>query len=149
MCKYSYYHNRVGFGNFSEIFSVWIPQRTQTFHGMFWEVFYKIYWHILLPVKILQTLYKMLQKLFSKSFSKYSYPRNNFLNQYFYNLAQTFSVRLQEMLRKRPIIITGNVSETFLKYFVNGLDRHKHFTKFFGKFVATFIEIFHASFLLR
>ena len=33
---------------------------------------------------------------------------------------------------------------------MNGLDRgHKHFTKCFGKFAATFIEIFHASFLLR
>ena len=42
-------------------------------------------------------------------------------------------------------VIVQKVSEKFLKYFMYG----SHFTKFFGKFNATFIEIYHASFLLR
>ena len=51
---------------------------------------------------------------------------------------------------KISTIIIRMVSEKFLKYFVYGLNRgFKHFTKCFGKFNATFIEIFHASFLLR
>ena len=48
-----------------------------------------------------------------------------------------------------PTIMTQKYTETVLKYFLCGLDRrHKHFTKCLGKFRATFIKIFHASFVL-
>ena len=80
----------------------------------------------------------------------------------FRSRSQTFSTNISTTVQKYfpkdykkccvniPTIIARKVPEKFLKYFVYGLSRGlKHFTKCFGKFNATFIEIFHASFLLR
>ena len=72
------------------------------FHEMFWQVCGNIYWNISrnLPVKIIEILHKILQKLFWKVSRNVQISVTNFFNQYFHNLAEIFSERLQEMLRK-------------------------------------------------
>ena len=46
-------------------------------------------------------------------------------------------------------VITRNISETFLKYFVTLLQGgHEYFAKYFLNFSETFIDIFHASSLI-
>ena len=121
------------------------------FHKMFWQVCGNIYWNILrnLSVMILEILHKILQKLFFKVSWNIQISFTNFLPNISTTLQKYFPIDYKKCCVNIPIIITGKVSETYLKYFVNGLDGHRHFSKCFGKFVATFIEIFHASFLLR
>ena len=72
------------------------------FHEMFWQVCGNIYWNISrkLLLKILEILHKILQKLFCKVSGNIQISVINFLNQYFHKLAQIFSERLREMLRK-------------------------------------------------
>ena len=100
--RHSYYHCTKGFWYFSEIFCVWIQERTETFHEMFWQVCGNIYWNILrkLPVKILKILHKILQKIFCKVSRLIHISVTKFLNPYFHNFTEIFLVTLQEMLRK-------------------------------------------------
>ena len=122
------------------------------FHEMFWQVCGNIYWNISrnLPVKILEILHKILQKLFCKVSWNIQISVTNFLHNISTTLQKYFPKDYKQCFVNIPTIITRKVSETFLKYFVYGLDRgHKHSTKCSGKFAATFIEIFHATFLLR
>ena len=77
-------------------------------------------------------------------------PLKNICTNIFATLKTYFSKYYSKCCVKIPTIITRKVFETFLKYFVYILDRaHKNSTKYSGQFGATFIEIFHASFLLR
>ena len=134
-----------GFWNFSERFCVWFGQRIQTFHEMFWQVRSNIYLNISwkLLVKILGILHKIWQKLFCNVSRNIQTPVKKFLNQYFHNLAEIFTVRLQEMLRKHSHYQCTegfwNFSEISCVWFGR---EHKHFTQCSGNFGATFIEIF-------
>ena len=72
---------------------------------------------------------------FPWSFSKYSNLVWNFLNQYFYNLAQTF-FRLREMLHKRSHYHYGegfwNFSEIFCEWFGRTQTFHEMFWQVCG-----------------
>ena len=130
---FHYYYTN-GFWNFSERFCVWFGQRTQTFHEMFWQVrrsiYFNISWKFL--VKILGILHKILQKLFCNVSRNIQTPVKKFLNQYFHNLVEIFTVKLQEMLRKHSHY---HCTEGFWYFY-------EIFCVWFGQRSQTFHEMF-------
>ena len=120
---------------------------------MFWQFWSNIYWNILgkLPLKILVTSHiKSSRTVCTKFLEIFRSRSKNFWTNTSTTMQKCFPKDYRKCCVNIPTIIARKVSETFLKYFVYGLDRgHKHSTKCSGKFAATFIEIFHASFLLR
>ena len=120
--------------NVSETFLQYFVNFTDS-SGKFRATFIKIF-HESFLLRYLKH-YTKFNRLFCKVSRNIQISVTKFLYQYFHNRAEIF-----------PTIITWKDSDTFPKYFVYGLDTGpRHFTKCSGKFRATFIEIFQASFL--
>ena len=127
LCKPSHYHNKEGFWNLFEILCLdWKEDKCQKFDKIFWQVFWNIIEisHTSLLLRYSKHWKKSGKKVYAKFLVIFRTCSGTFTTNIFETLQKYFSYDYKKSCLYISTIIPEKVSETF-------------------------IEIFHASFLLR